>query len=103
LFAPVLILGGLRSGLFTPTEAAVVAVAYGLFIGLVVYRNLSARVIYSALVDAAMMSGVILLIISMAGIFAWAGSTLGAFDQAAAAVLSVSEHPAVVLFWCWYF
>lgn len=98
LFAPVLILGGLRSGLFTPTEAAVVAVAYGLFIGLVVYRNLSARAIYSALVDAAMMSGVILLIISMAGIFAWAGSTLGAFDQAAEAVLSVSDHPAVVLF-----
>jgi tripartite ATP-independent transporter DctM subunit len=97
LFAPVLILGGLRSGLFTPTEAAVVAVVYGLFIGLVVYRNLDIRTIYAALVDAAMMSGVILLIISMAGIFAWAGSTLGAFDQAAEAVLSVSDHPAVVL------
>jgi tripartite ATP-independent transporter DctM subunit len=97
LFAPVLILGGLRSGLFTPTEAAVVAVAYGLFIGLVVYRNLSLPTLYSALVDAAMMSGVILLIISMAGIFAWAGSTLGAFDQAAGAILSLSDSPAIVL------
>lgn len=97
LFAPVLILGGLRSGLFTPTEAAVVAVVYGLFIGTVVYRNLDLRMIYDALVDAAMMSGVILLIISMAGIFAWAGSTLGAFDQAAEAVLSISDNPIVVL------
>lgn len=97
LFAPVLILGGLRSGLFTPTEAAVVAVGYGLFIGLVVYRNLSLAMVYRALVDAATMSGVILLIISMAGIFAWAGSTLGAFDQAAGWVLSLSDNPAVIL------
>src|SRR5690625_3526431 len=39
LFAPVIILGGLRSGLFTPTEAAVVAVTYGLVIGIFVYRK----------------------------------------------------------------
>jgi len=97
LFAPVLILGGLRSGLFTPTEAAVVAVGYGLFIGLVVYRNLGLLTVYRALVDAATMSGVILLIISMAGIFAWAGSTLGAFDQAAQWILGISGHPAVIL------
>ncbi|PWG64585.1 TRAP transporter large permease [Spiribacter halobius] len=97
LFAPVLILGGLRSGLFTPTEAAVVAVGYGLFIGLVVYRNLALATVYRALVDAATMSGVILLIISMAGIFAWAGSTLGAFEQAAGWVLSLSDSPAVIL------
>ncbi|MQM37003.1 C4-dicarboxylate TRAP transporter large permease protein DctM [wastewater metagenome] len=97
LFAPVIILGGLRSGLFTPTEAAVVAVAYGVFIGMVVYRNLDLRTLYRALVDSAVLSAVILLIISLAGIFAWAGSTLGAFDDVAHAMLSVSDTGWIVL------
>ncbi len=43
LLAPVIILGGLRTGIFTPTEAAVVAVAYGIFVGMVVYRSISFR------------------------------------------------------------
>ncbi|WP_435099754.1 TRAP transporter large permease [Arhodomonas sp. AD133] len=97
LFAPVIILGGLRSGLFTPTEAAVVAVAYGVFIGTAIYRNLGWRDLYRAFADSAVLSAVILLIISLAGIFAWAGNTLGAFDQLANAVLGVSDDPAVAL------
>lgn len=89
LFAPVLILGGLRTGLFTPTEAAAVAAVYGLAIGVGYYRTMGWREVYEALADAAETSAVILFVIALAGIFAWAGSTLGAFDAAAAAIVAL--------------
>ena len=97
LMAPVIILGGLRTGAFTPTEAAVVAVAYGLVVGLLVYRTLSWHDVYRALVDSAQTSAVILIIMSLAGIFAWAGSTLGAFDEGAHLLFSLSDNGTVVL------
>lgn len=87
----------MRSGLFTPTEAAVVAVAYGIFVGTVVYRSIGLRDLYQVFVDSAVTSGIIMLIISLAGIFAWAGSTLGTFDAAAEALLSVSDNQWVIL------
>lgn len=97
LFAPVLILGGLRSGLFTPTEAAVVAVTYGLIVGIFVYRQLSLKEIWDLLGEAGMISGVVMIIISLAGIFAWAGTTLGTFSHLAQAMLSLSDQGWVLL------
>ena len=97
LFAPVIILGGLRSGLFTPTEAAVVAVFYGLIVGVFLHRSMGPREVYRVLADSASVSAVVMTIISLAGIFAWAGSTLGAFDAAAAAILALSDNGLVVL------
>ncbi|MCG6121111.1 MAG: TRAP transporter large permease [Microvirga sp.] len=97
LMAPVIILGGLRSGLFTPTETAVVAVFYGLFVGTVLYRTMGFRDIYEALVESAKISGVLMLIISLAGLFAWAGSTMGAFRATTQALLAVSENPWIIL------
>ncbi|MFN3566350.1 MAG: TRAP transporter large permease, partial [Burkholderiaceae bacterium] len=95
--APVIILGGLRTGAFTPTEAAVVAVFYGFFVGTLVYRTLDARAIYRVLVDAAEISAVVMLIIACAGIFAHAGSTLGAFDALAKAMLGVTNESHLML------
>jgi C4-dicarboxylate transporter DctM subunit len=97
LFAPVLILGGLRSGLFTPTETASVAVAYGLLVGCVLYRTMGWAEVYRALADAGITSAVIMFIIALAGIFAWAGATLGAFDLLGRAMLAVSSEPMIVL------
>jgi C4-dicarboxylate transporter, DctM subunit len=97
LMAPVIILGGLRSGLFTPTETAVVAVAYGLLVGTVLYRSMGFREIYDVLAESAKISGVVMLIISLAGLFAWAGSTMGAFDAVTAALLSVTTNEWIVL------
>ncbi|PSJ42350.1 C4-dicarboxylate ABC transporter [Zobellella endophytica] len=97
LFAPVLILGGLRSGLFTPTEAAVVAVTYGLLVGIFVYRQLSLKDVWRLLGEAGMVSGVVMIIISLAGIFAWAGTTLGTFNHLAQAMLSLSDNGWVLL------
>ncbi len=97
LLAPVLILGGMRAGWFTPTEAAVMAVVYGLFVGFVIYRSLTLRDLYEMLVESAEISGVILIVVALASIFAWAGSTLGVFDRAAFAVVALSDNPHVIL------
>ena len=77
LMAPVVILGSMRAGFVTPTEAAVMAVFYGLFVGAVVYRSLSWRDVYEMLVEAAELSGIILAVIALATVFAWSTSTLG--------------------------
>jgi tripartite ATP-independent transporter DctM subunit len=89
LFAKVLILGGLRIGAFTPTEAAVVAVVYGLFLGIVVYRTLKIRDIYSMMVDSAEISAVILTVVALAGVFGWAMSTLSIIDPIAAGIVNL--------------
>lgn len=97
LMAPVIILGGLRSGLFTPTETAVVAVFYGLLVGTVLYRTMGVRDIYASLVDASRIAGVVMIIISLAGLFAWAGSTMGAFRGAADLLMAVGNHEWITL------
>ena len=97
LLAPVLILGGMRSGAFTPTEAAVVAVFYGLFVGLVIYRTLDWQSIVDVLAESAEVSGAILLIIALASVFAWAGNTLGAFEALGSALIGLSSNETMVL------
>jgi C4-dicarboxylate transporter DctM subunit len=77
LMAPVVILGGMRIGAFTPTEAAVMAVFYGLFVGFFIYRSMTLRDLYEMLVEAGEISAVILIIIALASVFAWSTSTLG--------------------------
>jgi tripartite ATP-independent transporter DctM subunit len=97
LIAPVVILGGMRSGAFTPTEAAVVAVFYGLGVGVFIYRSLSWRALYEVLAESAELSAIVLLIIALAGIFAWAGSTLGAFDAAARLLVAFTANEVTAL------
>ncbi|WP_136248231.1 TRAP transporter large permease [Halomonas borealis] len=97
LLAPVLILGGLRSGLFTPTEAAVVAVTYGVVVGLWLTRELGWRDLWELLGEAAVISGVVMLIIALAGIFAWAGTMLGTFRHLAEWVIGLSDNGTLLL------
>jgi len=84
LAAPVLILGGMRAGWFTPTEAAVVAVFYGLFVGMAVHRTIRVRDLYEILRESGELSAVILLVVSLAGIFAYSLNTLGVIDPRSA-------------------
>ena len=88
LAAPVLILGGMGAGWFTPTEAAVVAVFYGLFIGMVVYRTISVRDLFPILRESGELSAVILLVVSLAGIFAYSLNTLGVIDPLTNAIVN---------------
>ena len=88
LAAPVLILGGMRMGWFTPTEAAVVAVFYGLFVGMVIHRTIKVRDLFPILRESGELSAVILLVVSLAGIFAYSLSTLGVIDPVAKAIVN---------------
>ena len=78
----------MRAGWFTPTEAAVVAVFYGLFVGMVVHRTISVRDLFPILRESGELSAVILLVVSLAGIFAYSLSTLGVIDPVANAIVN---------------
>ena len=88
LAAPVLILGGMRMGWFTPTEAAVVAVFYGLFIGMVIHRTIRVRDLFEIFREAGETSAIILIVVSLAGIFAFSLSTLGVIDPVTKAIVN---------------
>ncbi len=97
LLAPVIILGGIYAGIFTPTEAAVVAVFYSLFVAVAIYRSLSWRDLLNILVDASVVSSVIMFIVVFAGIFSWAASVMGVIDKAAGFIVNVSSNAAVMI------
>ncbi len=97
LLAPVVILGGMRSGWFTPTEAAVAAVAYGVVVGTLIYRTLDLRKLVSVFAESAEISSIILLVVAFAAVFAWASSTLGTFDALSKAMLSIGASEIVML------
>jgi len=71
LAMPVIILGGIYGGVFTPTEAAVVAVAYALLVSLLVYREMSLRDLAEVMRRSTLSSAIIMFIISMAGLFSF--------------------------------
>lgn len=71
LLMPVIILGGIYGGIFTPTEAAAVSAVYGLFVGLFVYRSLSLRDMKKILIDSASTTAVVMLITAAASLFAY--------------------------------
>ena len=97
LMAPIIILGGIYGGIFTPTEAAVVAVFYGFFVGAFIYRNLSLQMLYEVLRDSAVSTAVVMIVVAFAGLFAWTGSTMGIMDRAAKALLGLTENPVFLL------
>jgi len=88
LAAPVLILGGMRAGWFTPTEAAVVAVFYGLFVGMVIHRTIRLRDLFEILRESGELSAVILVVVALAGIFAYSLSTLGVIDPVTRSIVN---------------
>ena len=88
LAAPVLILGGMRVGWFTPTEAAAVAAVYGLFVGMVIHRTIGFGDLYEIFRDATETSAVIMIVMALAGIFAYSVNTLGLADPLVKAVQS---------------
>lgn len=71
LFMPVLILGGIYKGIFTPTESAVVASAYALFVGAFVYKELKLKDLFPIFAETIVLVSKIMIIISAAGIFAY--------------------------------
>lgn len=90
LMAPLIILGGIYGGIFTPEEAAGVVVVYGLMVGLVVYRSIKLKDVWRITIDAGVASAVVMFIVSAAGLFSWVVIAKGIAMKASAVLLSIS-------------
>ncbi|WP_298065746.1 TRAP transporter large permease subunit [uncultured Mailhella sp.] len=98
IMTPVVILGGIYGGVFTPTEAAAVAIFYGLFVGVFVYRTIdSLSILAEVLVESVKATAVIMFVVTCAGLYAWVASTVGLVERGAAVLLALSDNPWVLL------
>jgi len=97
ILTPVIILGGIYAGIFTPTEAAVVAVFYSLFVAIFIYRSVSWRDFVRILVDASVTSSVIMFLVVFAGIFTWTAEVIGVIDIAANFIIRISPNAVVMI------
>ncbi|HYF60195.1 MAG TPA: TRAP transporter large permease [Burkholderiaceae bacterium] len=93
LLMPVIILGGIYGGIFTPTEASAVAVVYALLVGMVVYREIGVRDLLPVLKKSAISSAVIMFIIANAGFFAFLITRAGVPDAIGQWLTSVLQSP----------
>ena len=97
LLIPVIILGGIYGGIFTPTEAAAVACFYGLFVGVFVYRSLTIKVIYEVLVDTLIGSAIVMFISACAGLYSWVSASVGLVEKTSALLIGISGNEYVTL------
>ncbi len=98
LLTPIIIIGGIVTGAFTPTESAVAAVFYTLFIGIVLHRTLSLSSIYSAALETIKTTAAVLMIVASAALFAWVLTANEAAALLMDSLIPVSENPTLVLF-----
>jgi TRAP-type transport system large permease protein len=97
LFMPVIILGGLKFGVFTPTEAAVVAAVYALFVAAVVYRELSWQQLYAVLVSTARTTAIVMFLCGAATITAYMITLADLPGQLAQVFAPVMQSPRVFM------
>ncbi len=98
LLSPFIIVGGIVSGIFTPTEAAIAAVAYVSILGLAIYRSLSIDDLLKAAVDTVTTTAAVLLIVASASLFAWVLSANQIADQMSAGLLNITQNKLLILF-----
>lgn len=97
LLTPVIIIGGILTGAFTPTEAAIAACAWAMFLGIFVYRTLTWRRFLRVSFDTIETTSVVLFVVAAASIFAWVLTQNRVPEQFAALILEVSDKPWVIL------
>lgn len=97
LLLPLIIVGGLRAGVFTPTEAAVVAVFYALFVGFVIYRELRVAQLYQLLLAAGKTSAVVMFLVAAAQVSAWLIAAANIPMVVADMLAPLVEHPILLM------
>lgn len=97
LLMPVIILGGIYGGVFTPTEAAVVAVVYGFVVGFFIYRELNLSQLKDILVTTVVGTSMIMFIIATSSVFSWILTAEQIPQVVANAILSISKNPIIIL------
>jgi C4-dicarboxylate transporter DctM subunit len=97
LMMPIIILGGIYGGIFTPTEAAAVAAVYGIFIGMFVYKKITIKSLYSLLNESAIGSAIIMIIVACASFFAWFCTTEGIAEMVSQFLIDTSGNKITFL------
>ena len=97
LLMPVIILGGIYGGIFTPTEAAVVAVIYGFILSLFVYREMKWKEFFKVTIDSTITTGTIMIIVAAAAIFGRILALEQIPNQVAEFITSISDSPIIFL------
>jgi len=97
LLMPLIVLGGIYGGVFTPTEAAVVAVAYALTLGLFVYKEVRLRDLPAIFASSGVTTGIVMMIVAFASVLAYALAIYQVPQSVAMTLRSVSDNPAVFL------
>ena len=95
--APVIILGGILTGVFTATESAAVAVIYALLVGMFVYHSIGIRDLFPLFRDGAVTSAIVMFIIAMASIFSWIAAMENIPAQLAGGLLALTDNPIILL------
>ncbi|MGZ7883026.1 TRAP transporter large permease subunit, partial [Acinetobacter soli] len=98
LMLPVIIIGGLRGGVFTPTEAAVVAAFYALFVGLFIYRELKLDDLYQVLISSAKTTSVVMFVAAAAMVSAWLITVANVPAEIAGYMGSLVSSPLLLMF-----
>jgi tripartite ATP-independent transporter DctM subunit len=97
LLTPIILIGGMTTGVFTPTEAAIAATVYAIFLGMAVYRTLSLKKLIKVSLETAETTALILLIVAGASIFGYLITLTKVTDNVSALVLSITTTPWIVL------
>lgn len=98
LLAPVVILGGIIGGVFTPTEAAAVGVLYALFVGLVIHKELKIRDMPQIILESAGTTAIVMLMVVGAFLYSWIITVDQVPQMVARFILSISREPIIVMF-----
>ncbi|MBK5246207.1 MAG: TRAP transporter large permease [Peptostreptococcaceae bacterium] len=98
LLMPLIILGGIFSGYFTPSEAAAVAVVYAIIVSTLIYKDLTFKDFTNILLGSAKISAVIMIIIACSGIFGWVLANWKIPEQLALGILGFSTNKYIIMF-----
>lgn len=98
VLTPAVILGGIYGGIFTPTEAAAVAVFYGLFVGIFIYRTInSVKILYDIFSVSMKATAIVMIVVTCAGLYSWVASTIGLIEKGSSYLLALSDNQWIIL------
>jgi C4-dicarboxylate transporter, DctM subunit len=97
LFMPIIILGGIYGGIFTPTESAAVATVYAFIVGVFVFREMKLKDIYNVILKSAVSTAVVLFVIATSSSFSWLLTSMQIPEKVAELMLSISNNPTIIL------
>jgi len=98
LLTPVIILGGIFSGIFTPSEAAVIAVNYALIVSLFIYRDMNLTDVYRIMIKSVITTAVVMFVISTSAVLSWTLANWNIPTMVARGVLGLAHNPYVIMF-----